>query len=115
VDGSQLTGDLLNGPYGFLVAIAAFAWLATKEYRKARAEDVAEARADADAEQQRRTAAEAERDAVRDEAEETRRRLERKIDEVRTEVQAPYERVLSRLTKAREMLIEHGVPTEELP
>lgn len=37
---TDLTGDLLAGPYGFLVAIAFFLYLAAREYRRGRQVDV---------------------------------------------------------------------------
>lgn len=36
----QIPGDLLAGPYGFLVAIAFFLYLASREWRRARQIDV---------------------------------------------------------------------------
>lgn len=42
----QLPGDLLAGPYGFLVAIAFFLWLAAREWRRGREIDVSTYRAD---------------------------------------------------------------------
>lgn len=86
----ELVADLLNGPYGFLVAIAIFAWLASKEIRKARAERVADAEAEAKTEREKRIAAEA-------------------------ELHSTNEATTRRIWKAREMLIAKGVPPEDLP
>lgn len=94
---SELVAELLNGPYGFLVAISIFAWLASKEIRKARAERVTEAEKRADdaeaatqVEREKRIAAEA-------------------------ELRAAGEAINRRIWKAREMLIAKGTPPEELP
>lgn len=86
----ELLSELLNGPYGFLVAISVFAWLASKEIRKARAERVADAEAEAKAEREKRIAAEA-------------------------ELHSLNEATTRRIWKAREMLIAKGVPVDELP
>lgn len=94
----ELVAELLNGPYGFLVAISIFLWLAAKEIRKARAEDVkaahlavSQAETNVLVEREKRIAAEAE---LRSNNEATNRKY----------------------WKARDMLItQYGVPPEDVP
>lgn len=94
---TALFTELVRGPGGFLVGIAAFAWLAVREWRKGRAEDVVEAQGEAQAEKERRVRAEAEVETMR----ETNR-----VDR---------EATLRKYHLAREKAISHGVPPEELP
>ena len=86
----ELLAEVLNGPYGFLVAIVIFGYLASKEIHKARAERVAEAEEAARTERERRI-------------------------ELEAELRATNEATNRRIWKAREMLIAKGVPPEELP
>lgn len=111
----DLLAELLNGPFGYLVAIAALLYLAAKEYRKARTERVEDAEAEVAREQRQRLAAETERDTVRREGNETRQRLESKLEQVRTELQGLNEATSTRYWKARQMLIERGVSPEDIP
>lgn len=112
---SSIPGDIYSGPYGFLVAIAFLLWLAAKEWRKARQEDVAH-------ERELRQKAEAERDANGARASSDITKLNEKVDALTAEITAlkdqsrrDREAALERYYLARQMLIERGVSPEEIP
>lgn len=121
-DPTSIPGDIYSGPYGFLVAIAALLWLASKEIRKARAEDVAEARGEAQAERDKRIRVEAERDALEKQGNDRVAELDRKVDALRDQIRELKESHAGALDEAlgknhvlRQMLIKKGVKPEEIP
>lgn len=106
---------LLDGPYGFFVAAAAFAFYALREWRKGREIDV---------EHYRRRASEAE---SRVESLETKldsdvQILNGKIEGLQGEIRLlrdqhfrELEHMQTKYYAARQMLIERGVPASEIP
>lgn len=116
---STLLNELLAGPYGFLVAIGALGWLIAKEIRKARAEDVEEARAEAQAEKDRRLEVEADREKQRVEHEATvkvmRTEHDAEREKQRTEHSTSYELLWRNYIEVRRLATGAGVEAKEMP